>query len=418
MANLPKRTILHIDFDSFFASVEQQYNPLLHNKPIGVTATNGRTCIIASSREAKRKGVKTGTRTPDALQLCPEIILVPADFWKYWEVSKKFINICKDFSPHVEVFSIDELFMDVTDSVHLYGDVNNLIAYLKTRIKWEIGSFITVSVGVAENKLLSKLASGLKKPNGVCHISSENIETIYKSSQLQDICGIGPRIEERLHRMGIYTLIQLRKTPLSSLIAEFGNVAGHFLFDVGQGHDVRPVIAFTQTPDVKSVGRQYCLPENEHDQRIVAQHIYELYEEIALKLRRLKKKARSCGISLFGSYTVYGHVTKDQYVDSAMALYSMGMEVITRQYGGLPVGYVRRVGVWAGYLEDLHHLTRPLFPESLREEKILSIKDAINDKFGDHTIRNGFLYRATKLNTVPNGFLSDKVERMKLSQSI
>src|SRR4051812_2109835 len=105
-----KRIILHIDFDSFFASAEQQCNPLLRNKPIGVTATNGRTCIIASSREAKRLGIGTGTRSYDAFRICPSIKLVPADFWKYWEISKKFIRICNDFSPFIEVFSLDELF--------------------------------------------------------------------------------------------------------------------------------------------------------------------------------------------------------------------------------------------------------------------------------------------------------------------
>ncbi len=417
MDSLPKRIILHIDFDSFFASVEQQHNPLLRNKPIGVTATNGRTCVIASSREAKRRGVKTGTRTFDAMRLCPGIVFVPADFWKYWEISKKFIAICNDFSPTVEVFSIDELFMDVTATVSLYGGVESLIHHLKSRIQWEIGSFITVSVGVAENKILAKLGSGMKKPNGIFTINSSNIDEVYKTAELQDICGIGPRIEARLHRMGIFTLTQLRKAPLVPLIAEFGNVEGHFLYDVGQGRDVRPVVAFTRTPDVKSVGRQYCLPQNEHDQRVVAQHIYELYEEVALKLRRLKKKARSCGISLFGSYSVYGHITQQQYVDSGVDLFELGMEIIRKDFGDIPSGYVRRIGVWAGYLEDSSHLTRPLFPEERRKEKILSIRDAINDKFGTHTIRNAFLYRAAKLTTVPNGFLSDKVERTKLAQT-
>ena len=129
--NSTKRTILHIDFDSFFASCEQQCNPLLRNRPIGVTATHGRTCIIASSREAKRLGIGTATRTYDALRICPTIQLVPADFWKYWEISKKFIDICKDFSPFIEVFSLDELFMDATYSIHLYGTVENFVAAIK-----------------------------------------------------------------------------------------------------------------------------------------------------------------------------------------------------------------------------------------------------------------------------------------------
>src|SRR5476651_1620149 len=107
-----RKIIIHIDFDSFFASVEQQKNPLLRGKPIGVTATNGRSCIIAASREAKAAGIKSPSRTYDAQRICPSIVFTPAHFNDYWEISKKFLNICKDFSPFVEIFSIDEVFMD------------------------------------------------------------------------------------------------------------------------------------------------------------------------------------------------------------------------------------------------------------------------------------------------------------------
>lgn len=412
-----RRIILHIDFDSFFASVEQQCNPLLRNRPIGVTATNGRTCIIASSREAKRLGIGTGTRSFDAFRICPEIQLVPADFHKYWEISKKFIAICRDFSPFIEVFSLDELFLDATYSAHLYGGINGLIGCLKKRIKKEIGEYITVSIGISYNKLLAKLGSGLKKPNGIVYIQPSQLESIYKIAVLQDICGIGPRIEARLHHMGIKTLIQLRNTPLNSLIHEFGNVEGHFLYDVGQGIDPRPVLSYTEEQPVKSVGRQYCIAHNEHDQRIILQHIFELYEEVALKLRRLNKKARSSGLWLSGEYVAYGHITQTAYIDKGSDLFYLGTQMLKQKYGGLPVGYVRKIGVWAGYLEDSSHLPPPLLPKDRKHEKVIKVIDSLNDRFGDHTIRNGFLLDAAKLTTVPNGYMSDKVERMKLARS-
>ena len=162
-----EKIILHIDFDSFFASVEQQHNPLFRNKPLGVTATNGRSCIIASSREAKKLGIGTATRVYDAKRICPDIALTGADFRKYWVESQKFINICKDFSPFVEVFSIDELFMDITKTAHLFGGTDALIQKLKHRIAREIGEYITVSIGISYNKLLAKLGSGFQKLNGV-----------------------------------------------------------------------------------------------------------------------------------------------------------------------------------------------------------------------------------------------------------
>ena len=412
---MTQRIILHIDFDSFFASVEQQCNPLLRNQPLGVTATNGRSCIIASSREAKRLGIKTGSRTDDALRLCPTIHLVGADFVKYWEISKKFIAICNSFSPLIEVFSIDELFMDITYCAHLYGGPEALIARLKDRIREEIGEYITVSVGVSHNKLLAKLGSGLKKPNGVMHIAPSQVENVYRVVTLTAICGIGIRIHERLIAMGIRTLLQLRNTPLNNLIGEFGNVQGKFLFNVGQGIDTRPVMTYTEEPPIKSVGRQYCLPANEHDQRVILQNIYELFEEIGIKLRRLNKKARSSGIWLSGAYTTHGHITQTRHIDTGSELFNLAMQVLKQKHGGLPVGYVRRIGVWAGYLEDARNLSQPLFAKERKQEQVIKIVDTLNQRFGDHTIRNGFLANAAKLTTVPNGFMADKIERRKLA---
>ncbi|GIW61686.1 MAG: DNA polymerase IV [Patescibacteria group bacterium] len=414
---MSQRIILHIDFDSFFASVEQQCNPFLRNKPIGVTATNGRTCIIASSREAKRLGINTGMRTFEALRICPNIIFVPADFRKYWEVSKKFIALCSDFSPEIEVFSLDEIFMDATLTVHLYGGVESLVRTIKLRIQEELGEYITVSVGIAPNKMLAKLASGLKKPNGVFVISSDQIESVYSIAKLQDICGIGPRIEARLNQMGIYTLNQLRRTPLSALIAEFGPVEGQFLKDVGLGKDTSQVRAYTKTAEVKSVGRQYCLPQNEYNRRVILQHIYELSEEIGRKLRKLKKKARSVGLSLVGSYTLFGQRTKEQFIDSGLDLFKESLSIIRRESGGeLPLGYVRRIGVWAGYLKDSQYIPSPLLYEDKRKERLMQVVDALNERFGDHTIRNGFLLGVPHLTTVPNGWMSDRFERKKLAE--
>ncbi|MCL4417122.1 MAG: hypothetical protein M1268_02935 [Patescibacteria group bacterium] len=148
MPNSSYKTILHIDFDSSFASCGQQYNPKLQKKPIGVTAVNGRTCIIASSREAKILGIKTGMRTFEAKKICPSVTFVPANFVRYWEVSKKFINICKDYSPLVEVFSIDELFIDATSTLHLFGGVYGIISKIKKRIKAEIGGYITAKIRI------------------------------------------------------------------------------------------------------------------------------------------------------------------------------------------------------------------------------------------------------------------------------
>ena len=404
-----QRIILHIDFDSFFASVEQQYDEKLRGKPIGVTAHNGRTCIIAASREAKKYGIKTAFNTRDAFRLCPSLILVRADFEKYFAVSKKFVQICKDFSPYVELFSIDELFMDITLTAKLFGGTNSLITKLKQRISDEIGEYITVSVGISYNKLLAKLGSGLDKPNGIVTITQENFEHIYAKAELTDICGIGKRIEERLNAMGVYALLQLGKVPLRNLIAEFGNVEGNFLRNVGEGVDTNRVKPYTEVPVAKSISRQYCLPFNQYDERIVWQNIYELCEELAIKLRRLKKKTRHVGISLHGSSDVGGHLLLHEYTDSGKDIFHYCQKMIQIS------GYVRRIGVWVSDLKNSVVIPESLFPEFRKNKKLDEVIDHLNDKYGAYTVRNGFLLHAAKLKTVPNGFMGDRYERAKMA---
>ena len=420
------RIILHIDFDSFFASVEQQSNPLLRGKPLGVTAANGRTCIIASSREAKRLGIKTGARTYEAIKVCPNLNLAKADFVKYFEVSKKFLNICKDYSPYVEMFSIDELFMDITLTEHLFGGTYNIIQTIKKRIREEIGEYITVSIGISYNKLLAKLASGIKKPDGVFEIKISDVQNVYAKAKLTDMCGIGERIRLRLNKIGIYSLLDLRDVSLDDLIEEFGNVEGHFLKSIGLGIDNSLVVPYTEAPEVKSVGRNYCLPKNEYDKRIVLQNLFELCEEVGIKLRRLHKKARTIGISLKGNFSVHGRKTYQQYFDTGKEIFSSCLSLslscshlshLSHLCSHLTSGssaYVRQISVWVSGLEDRENVQQSLF-DSARQNSLQKTIDAINDRFGDHTIRNAFLLYADKLTTVPNGYMADKYERTKLA---
>lgn len=411
--------IAHIDFDSFFASVEQQRNPLFRNKPLGVTATNGRNCIIASSREAKKLGIKTAMQVHIAREIYPAIQLTPAHFVLYAEVSKKFLKICSQYSPSVEMFSIDEVFIDLTDSAHLFGGVYEAIRNIKERIKEDIGEYITASVGLSHNKLLAKLGSGLNKPNGLTEITKDNLETVYKKAQLTDICGIGERIKRRLYRIGIYTLLQLRTTPLHLLVAEFGSVEGQFLKSVGLGLDVEPIISYTRAPDVKSVSRNYCLPKNEYDQRIILQNVYELSEEVAIKLRRLGRKAKAVGLVLHGNRSEGGYIRRGSYMDLGSDIFN-GCKLLYDTWQWKQASeeerMVRQMSVWVGDLAHSQDVSLSLFHDSYRRDTLWETVDKVNARFGDHTIRNGFLLYAKKLTTVPNGYGSDRYERVKLAK--
>jgi DNA polymerase-4 len=411
-----QKTILHIDFDSYFASCEQQFNINLRNKPVGVTAQNGRTCIIAASREAKKLGVKSPSRTFEALQKVPNMVFVPAHFEKYWEITQKFLDICKDFSPFVELFSLDEVFMDTTSTEELFGGKYNLINKIRERIKHEIGEYITVSVGISYNKLLAKLASGMDKPNGLVEITPKNLLEVYAKVKLSDFCGIGKRIEERLNRLRIHTPLELQNTPLEVLLKEFKQVEGHFLKNLGDGIDDSEVVPYYLAGETKSVGRNYCLPQNQYDQRIVMQNVYELCEEVVIKLRKLGKKAKTAGIYLGGSKNVHGRKSLKEYFDNGQEMFALCQKILAEN--GFYFGqndYVRRIGVWAGNLQEAVNLEQSLFDFDVKKDKIVKTVDVINEKFGDHTIRKGFLLHADKLTTVPNGFMADRYERQKLA---
>lgn len=412
-------TILCIDFDSFFASCEQHFNPNLRGLPIGVTAANGRTCIIAASREAKKYGVKTGTRTWDALRMCPTIQFVKSDFERYYEITKKFLSICASYSPNVELYSIDELFIDLTPVLHLYPSLDWVVTDIKRRIKNEVGEVITVSVGASHNKLLAKLASGLEKPDGFVQITHDNLDSIYARIDLTAVSGIGERLKVRLNMMGIYTLFQLRNCPLEHLRGEFGPACAAHLKSIADGQDVSLVKSYKEMDTIKSVGRNYCLPANEYDQTIIQQILYELCEEIAIKLRRLNKTARCVGLSLAGQRSMHGQKTVSLYMNKAKDIYSVVYYLYKSwKWDTNPntaERMVRQINIWASSLSDDDKVNMSLF-ENPRRDDVLKMVDKLNDRYGGHMVRNGFLTHAPKLKTVPNGFLADKWERYKLTQ--
>lgn len=424
------RIILHIDFDSFFASCEQQFDPALRGKPIGVTATNGRTCIIAASREAKRLGIKSPSRTWEVKNKVSQMIFVAAHFEKYWEITRKFLDICKDYSPYVELFSLDEVFIDITKTENLFGGRYKLIETIRERIRTEIGEYITVSIGLSYNKLLAKLGSGMNKPNGFMEITSDNLLEVYSRIKLTDLCGIGKRIERRLNNIGIMTPIDLKNTSLKTLIEEFKDAEGHFLYYLGQALDESDVVPYYFPSETKSVGRNYCIPKNTYDQRVVLQHIYELCEEVGIKLRRLNKKGRTVGLYLGGNRSMHGRKTLKEYISSGSDIYRL-CKALYDEWGFANIcncgdlckqncpkrsrRMVRQVSVWIGNLENAQNLTLPLFDFEEKKEKIVATIDKINDRFGDHTIQKGNLLYGPNLKTVPNGYMADRFERSKLA---
>lgn len=198
--------------DAFFASVEQRDNPALRDKPIAVTGAGERTVITTSSYEARAYGVKTGMTTYKAKKLCPHIVFVIGNNTKYVQACKKLEEICLRFTPDVEIYSIDEVFLDIAGSYHLSGTPENLAETIKDTVKKELG--ITCTVGMGPNILVAKLASDLAKPEGFLWINEDMVTSVFDTLPVKKLWGIGSHTEGKLRAMGITTCGALGRTPL------------------------------------------------------------------------------------------------------------------------------------------------------------------------------------------------------------
>lgn len=417
------RTILCLDMDSYFATVEQQENCYLRGKPVGIIKAVGRTCVIAASKEAKKYGVKTGMPLSEVRRLCPRIILVPTDMEKYFYVTKKFADICRTYTPWVEMFSIDELFMDITDSEHLFGGAVLIALDLKERIKREIGDWITCSVGISYNKFLAKLASKKNKPDGLFVITPENKDNVLLNTELIDVCGIGWRLEKRLSGMGVRNFSQLRRLPDSAIKAQLGphwpgvlkKIAFGELEDVNSVsyHRESPVTTPEEIADQKSVSRTYTLFADTRDRRIVYQYIRNLSEETAWKLRQMNLVGRQIGLSIRGGdLGAWDHQTFKIATDDGQFIAQVCQQLFNRLNWANPV---RFVGIHVGLLIRNHQVN--LLPDDQKHRELLKAMDSVNNKFGQFTLYPAQLIDGEKVRPEVNGFLGDKGFRVKQTPS-
>ena len=428
------RTILHVDFNSYFATVEQQANPRLRGKPVGVTGGDRmkRTVLGAASVEAKKFGVKTGMQIWEARKLCPQIILVAGDSDKYLEVTKRFLNILKDYSPYLEVFSIDECFLELPHSViarsprRPRNDVVKIALSIKSRIQTEIGEWITCSIGISYNKIMAKLAGSLYKPDGLVMIEDQKAASfILDRVPLDEICGIGGRIKARLNKLGIFNFKQLRAVPLNILLFEFKSY-GKFLYDAARGIDYSKVLPFYEKEEVKSIGHRHTISYDTADLQEIKQILLKLSEMIAARLRakNLLGKTVHCwyrnairmhnpglsiqfqtGIGFSGD----GMQTTVSYTADGLEIFKAAWKIFhqiwTREK-------IRMIGASISNLKPKLPQNLSLLPETNKQEKIVQTIDKINNKFGEFTLQRGILLTSSTMRRKPNPFLSDR--RFKL----
>lgn len=291
------RIIAHIDMNSFFASVEQQANPKLRGQPLGVCAyLHERGCIIAASVEAKRLGMKVGMRVEDAREKVPEAIFIQNEPAKYRSVIARVFAILRQISDRVEYYSIDEAFVELTGLCRDTAEAAWLLSKIQWRIQQEVGEWLKCSVGIASNRRLAKLASDLKKPNGLIVFDPLTIDDTFADLRVDALCGIGPRLRRRLNRAGVYTLLDVKRSPPLELLRLFGK-SGYFLWAALSGLDIDAQFIDGHT-DPKSVGHSYCVPRHVNEDGLVFPVFLRLLERAARRMRALGKSASGMHVTV------------------------------------------------------------------------------------------------------------------------
>jgi DNA polymerase-4 len=333
--------------DAFFASVEQRDNPALRGKPVAVGGSGGRGVVAAASYEARRYGVTSAMPSSRAKRLCPHLIFVPSDFARYRAASRQVFEIFRSVTDMVEGLSVDEAYLDVTQNnlgLELGRDVAR---YIRARI-WE-ETQLTASAGVAPNKFLAKIASDIRKPNGMYIIPPQRVDAFVAQLKVEKINGVGPSTAKRLHKLGARTCADIRRLGLARMENELGK-HGRWLFRLAHGEDDRPVVSHRVA---KSRGAESTFAHDVTDIAVLDGVILGHAERIGGSLKKADNRGRT--ITLKVRYEDFTTITRSKTLphrtDDATIIGTIAKELMraNTQAGTRPV---RLLGVSVSGLED------------------------------------------------------------------
>ncbi len=386
MKNQDEKIILLVDMDAFFASVEQQSNPALRGKPIGVTGSGHRTVITTASYEARRYGVKTGMNIHEAKALCPPLILVTGDNDKYTHTCATLKEVYLGYTPLVEIYSVDEAFLDITESCHLFGDPLEVGRMIKEEIRRRFG--INATVGIGPNRLIAKLASDISKPDGLRRVRAEEVASLLENMPVEELWGIGRKTTERLRRMGIRRCGELGRAPAGLLRSRFG-IIGERLKALGLGIDPTPVRAGRDhdgddAGETKSIGHSTTLARDLYTRTEMTPHLLRLAEMVGSRARRHGFRGRTIGVVI--RYRSFETFTRQRRIDSPTndthRIFHAAMDMLNSVRLREPV---RLLGVTLSGLEGVSG-QMTIFAEQQKRTALLETIDRLNLKYGSHTL--------------------------------
>ncbi len=393
------RSIIHLDMDAFYASVEQLDHPAFRGRPVVVgadpNAGKGRGVVAACSYEARRFGIRSAMPISRAYRLCPTAIFVRPRFHRYADTSDRIFAILGEYTDLVEPLSIDEAFLDVTASRRLFGGADGIGRTLKSRIRSELG--LIASVGVAPNKFLAKVGSDLGKPDGFVVVEPGRAREFLDPLPISRLWGVGPKTEARLGQMAFHTIGQIARARVEDLESTLGQI-GRDIWELANGRDDRPV---EPGQEAKSIGAEHTFSEDTDDRAFIRKTILVLSDRVGRRLRR--EQVLASGVTLkfrdHRFHTVTRAATLDHPTDVGDDLFRAAWSLLEKlEWKGTRV---RLVGVTAARLtsgEAASEGQLPLFPPRPDPKRDLArTVDMIRERFGGDAIT-----RASLLDTAPS----------------
>jgi len=385
-------SILHVDMDAFFASVEMQRNPQLRGRPV-VVGGGVRGVVAAASYEARRYGIRSAMPMSQAVRLCRDLVVVPPDRAAYSAVSATVMGILRDVTPLVEPLSLDEAFLDVASAARLHGRPAQIAAALRARVAAELD--LTCSVGVAPTKFVAKLASARCKPDGLLVVPAADVLSFLHPLPVTVLWGVGARTAEAVHRLGVRTVADLAGTPLDTLERAVGTSTAAHLYNLARGIDERSV----EPQDVeKSISAEHTNDVDLVDDAQVHAQLVDLAAEVGSRVRARGLVARTVGIKIrFADFSTITRVrTLASWTDSTAVIIETAAELYRAV--GLDRPRIRLVGVkcenFRAAADAPEQLTLDAYSGAADRAAAERAMDAASARFGPGAVRYGSARRS------------------------
>jgi DNA polymerase-4 len=390
---MASRTIIHIDLDSFFVSVEQVLNPELKGKPVVVGGKPDRRGVVATaSYEARAFGLQSGMPLVTAARLCPEAIFIEGNFARYREFSRKFMAILSDFSPFIEPMGIDEAYLDVTGFESVHGSILQMAVTMKQRIRSELG--LCASVGIASCKVVAKVASDLSKPDGLIEVAPGEERDFLAPLPVDKLPGVGKQAVKIMKSLGVHTIGGLSRTPSHTLKSRLGT-AGEMLHRLANGIDDRKVLP---PGEAKSISRETTFGEDTRDHSFLEATLWAQSEKVGADLRKKDKQAKCVTLKL--RYADFSTITRShtlrESVDTDRAIFETGIVLLERALA-MEIKAVRLIGIGVSNLVEASRQATLFAPSARKLEELNKAIDRIRNRYGFDAIQTG---RAIRLKDI------------------